>query len=91
MANQLAQNPWVLDEVGVLTALPMKLAQIELVDYTADADFAILKNNEGKVVAILNGSADLSTVRTGKIGWVHGLTLDTLSLAGSGNVLVYFE
>lgn len=89
MANTTSQNPWQLDTVGAVYSNWVKLEQVELVQYTADTDFAILKDKNGKIVAILNGAADFSTVRTGKIGWVNGLTLDTLTLAGTGSVIVY--
>lgn len=89
MANTTAQNPWQLDTTGTIYSNWVKLEQVELVQYSADTDTAILKDKNGKVIAILNGAADFSTVRTGKIGWVNGVVLDTLTLAGPGSVLLY--
>lgn len=91
MANDVTGNPWVLDTpgAGLVWTGNVKIANAELAGYAADADNAILKDAAGRVVAVLNGSVDLQTVRTGKIAWVNGgLAIPTLT---SGKVYVYLD
>ena len=93
MANDVAGNPMVLDTIGSTASLawigPAYIENVELTDYTADTDTAILKDGTGRVVASLNGAADLSTCRTGKVGWIQsGFFLSTLS---AGKLRIYIK
>jgi hypothetical protein len=89
MANQKAENPMVLDTAGAIMTGQTKITQFEFIDYAVDTDSVIVTNKNGQVVWKANGASDLSPVRSGKIGWINGLTLSALT-AGS-RLLVWLE
>jgi|SRR5215831_3342876 len=100
MANQLTVNPWVIDTpvaAGViLFAGDLHNTQVEYVGYTADTDTVEVLDRYGNLVASLNGASDLRTVRTGRIGWIHGFTVRTTKLDSTtnmptGKLICYFE
>ncbi len=98
MANYLGANPWVVDTPTPLVLYPgtMHNAQIEYVDYTDANHIAEIQDRDGRLLARLKGSADLTTVRTGKIGWVYGLKVPVQDSHGvnnllSGKIIIYFE
>lgn len=76
MANDVSANPHSLDTVGSSSSLAFPSTvfceHVEMSDYAADTDVAVIKNRAGKVVVSLNGASDLQTVRTGKIGKIEG-------------------
>lgn len=88
MANSITTNPWILDTTGATVLWPsrVKINNIEFAGYAVDTDNCLVQDKHGRTVWIGNGSSDLQTVRSGKIGWVDGLILNTLT---SGKVYVY--
>jgi len=90
MANDLSARQWLLDTAGstLLWPFEVKIIQIEFESYAADTDTCTVTDRNGKLVWQGNGSSDLQTVRSGRIGWVEGLKLTALT---SGKVLVYLE
>lgn len=92
MANVLSGNPWTLDTVS---AIPFWTGQIdvlyiEMIDYTLDTDTVQLKDGFGRVVWEGNGAADLEPVRSGHVGWVHGMAFTASSNAAT-RVRVYYR
>lgn len=95
MANDISGRQWLLDTPlafgnagSVLWKGNVKVAHFEFSKYAAQGNKAIIKDQNGKVVWSVTGSADLSEIRSSKVGWVNGLCLDTLD---SGVVIVYTE
>lgn len=88
MANVITGRQWVLDTAGVVWTDEAKILHFEFVDYLVATDTAILKDRAGRVVWSATGAADLSPIISQDIGWVSGLTVDTL---GSGKVIAYIK
>lgn len=90
MANQIGPNPWMLDTASATPVFTgyMDVVQFEFSGYALDTDSFEIKDANGKSVWKGNGEADLSPVRSGKIGWIKGLALTTLS---SGVMYVYIK
>lgn len=90
MANQLAANPWEINDAGatVLFAHHIPIDHFELVGYTAETDTVTVTDKNGKTVWLGNGWTDLSPVSSGRIGTINGLIV---SAKTSGKLLVYFE
>lgn len=90
MANDLTDNPWILDTASANVIWPHKIFvdNMEFAEYTADTDTATIKDKNGRVIVAFNGDADLSIARTGKIGPISGLILATLT---AGKVRVYIK
>ena len=93
MANDISSRQWRLDTPiaygqpnAILWYGNIKVEHFEFSKYTAQGAKAILKDVNGKIVWDPTGSSTLEEVRSGKVGWVEGLCLDTLD---SGIVLVY--
>jgi hypothetical protein len=61
----------------------------EYAGYGAQGNQIILKDKNGKIVWFATGAADLEEVRSGKVGWINGLIVDTLQ--GNGKCLVYLK
>lgn len=104
MANKFGSNPWLIDTPSALPEAPNGLvfdnriehAQMEFIMYTAATDACEIQDRNGKLVAFLQGAADLRTVRTGRIGWVEGLRVPVTMSNGlpnvaSGKILIYYE
>jgi hypothetical protein len=95
MAPQLAANPltWTNGDPVPTTFFntTCKLRHIEFDGYSAAADAITLTDIDGKGSILLQGDVDLAQVRTGNIGWMHGLKLTVASLATTGKVSVFFE
>lgn len=92
MANDIAARQWLLDTASAtpLYTSTIFVEQFEFVGFVNDTDTCVLKDQTGRIVWQGNGSADLSPVRSGKIGAVNGLILSTLDNAGAGaRVIVY--
>jgi hypothetical protein len=93
MANDLSGRQWRLDTptpFGSLNALlwngNIKVHHFEFSEYASQGSQAVLKDRNGKIVWSPTGAADLEEVRSGNVGWVNGLILDSLD---SGLVIVY--
>lgn len=56
------------------------ILQVEFCGYTLDTDTATVDRYNTKDFAILNGAADLQTVRSGVVGW----TVDGLLIPNNG-------
>ena len=96
--NDLTTNPWVLDTPSATDLHPIGpvwIEQIVFFNYTLDTDTCTLTDRNGVTVWVGNGSNDLQTVRSGKIGIVLGLKLTALSGGaqeqGKSQVLVYIK
>jgi hypothetical protein len=91
MANNVSGNPWILDTAGAALVWPAKVfvEHFEFVDYAGDTDNCELKDASGRSIWKNNGAADLQEVRSGKIGWVSGVALTTVT--GTGKVRVYIK
>lgn len=90
MANALAGNPAVIDTAGaaVLFQTNLQIIQFEFIDYALDTDQVTVQDRFGRLLWRANGAADLSPVRSGKIGYVTGLAVPTLS---AGKLFIWFE
>lgn len=92
MADDVQSNPWSLDTVGpvpVFAKQRIKIHHIEFVGYAIAADIGRLVDQNGKTIWEAQGDDDFSPVQTqGIVGWVNGMTVDTLS-GGTGRFLVY--
>ena len=92
MANDLSSNPMVFDTAAAGTVVwpyNMKIHHFEYSGYGTQGNLAILKNKNGKIVCQMTGADDLEEVRSGNIGWIEGLIVDTLQ--GNGIVLAYLS
>lgn len=101
--NVMNANPWVIDTPQGTAATPFILyqgniqhAQIEYVDYTSPGDFCEVWDRYNNLIARLVGKPDLSTVRTGRMGWSYGMQVPTQDQYGkqnlrSGKILFYYE
>lgn len=91
MANKMTDNPWTLDTASagvVINKNYIKVRHFEFVDYAADGDTAVLKNQLGDVVWKANGASDFRPVVSTNIGWINGLIFDSVT---AGIVRVYIE
>ena len=95
MANDLSSRQWRLDTPlafgaagAVLFQSGILVEHFEFSGYAAQGNQAIIKNRNGKIVWQATGASDLEEVRSGKVGWVDGLCLDTLD---SGLVIAYIR
>jgi hypothetical protein len=69
--------------------LPADIGQVEFTGYNAGTDYCVIEDLDGKVIWRGDGAADLETVRSGKIGWVHrGVQVTTLT---AGSVIIYIR
>lgn len=106
MANQVTVNPWVIDTtvpnintpgyLGPIHDAEMHNCQVEYIEYTDASHFVEVQDRYGNVVARLKGALDLKTVRTGRVGWIHGFTVPQFDQQGnpnmqSGKLVCYFE
>lgn len=96
MANDLSGRQWHLDTpiaFGTAGALlwpaNAKIAHFEFAGYGAQGNLVILKDRNGKIIWQASGAADLSEVKSQKVGWINGLVADTIQ--GNGIVTVYVE
>lgn len=94
MANDVSGRQWRLDTpvaFGGLNSLiwngNAKIEHFEFTGYAAQGNQAIVKDRNGKIVWQASGAADLEEVRSGKVGWVNGIVLDTCT--GGGIVVAY--
>jgi hypothetical protein len=91
VANDVTSNPWTLDTVGAVAPFALsriKIHHFEFVGYAVATDIARLLNRNGDIVWEAQGRTDFSVVKSDRVGWVSGLSVDTLS-DGQGKVLVY--
>ena len=100
MANQLAALPWVLDtpDAAALYSSKVKIDHIDFVGYSDPSHVAELQDENGHLVALLQGNSDLSVVTSYEcVGWVSGILLPlTLTSGGganlqSGKLIVYIK
>lgn len=94
MAVDVSGNPWTVNAVDA-SATPIWKGEvfidnIEFMLYAFDTDVCVITDLAGRVVWNGNGAADLETVRSGKIGWVHG-GLIVSSITTSGTVRIYIK
>jgi hypothetical protein len=92
VANQLAQNPMVIDTPSPTPIVKgaYKLKHIEFVGFAASTDTCIVEKANGTVITEMVGASagGDGVVRTGNIGWVDGIIVPTLT---SGLCLIFFE
>ena len=90
MANDLTQNPFILDTPGtaILYRPDICSCHFEWARYASQADNVAIQNRFGKVIWEATGRADLSLVESFTIEWVHGIALTILT---AGRVRVFFE
>jgi hypothetical protein len=96
MANDLSSRQWRLDTPTPFTSGPAAILwvgsvfikNIEFTGYTAQTAQCVVKDRTGRIVWSGTGSTTLAPIRTGEVGWVNGLVLDTLS---SGLCVVFIK
>jgi len=95
MPNDVGSRQWRLDTpiaFGQPGALLWQgnacIEHFEFSGYTSQGQLAIIKDSTGRIVWQASGAADLEEVRSGKIGWVNGVVLDTLQ---DGLVIAYIR
>jgi predicted transcriptional regulator len=91
MANVVTGRQWTLDTPNPAVEVydhEVKVKFIEFANYINAGDAVIVKDRIGRVVWTGVGATDFSEVRSGDIGWVDGLVLDTLT---SGVCRVYIQ
>ena len=88
MANVLTGRQWKIDTASATALLSseIKVEQIEFSSYSVDTDTVSIQDKNGRIIWEGNGASDLQTVRSGKIGWVDGLKVPTLT---AGKIIVY--
>jgi hypothetical protein len=87
MANDIASRQWRLDTPVPYSAGPSSIIwntnifvrNIEFTGYTTQASQCVVKDSNGRIVWQGTGSTTLAPVRTGELGWIKGLVLDTLT------------
>jgi hypothetical protein len=100
--NQVASNPWIIVETNDNPIFQgnMPHVQIEYVDYVNSAHVAEIQDRYGRTIAYLKGDTDMKTVRTGRMGWMYGVTVPTFTTdafgnpiqnMASGRLIIYFE
>jgi len=101
-ANQVASNPWIIVQTNDTPIFQgnMPHAQIEFVDYTNSAHVLEVQDRLGRTIAYLKGDTDMKTVRTGRMGWIYGVIVPTMTTdpfgnaipnMASGRAIIYFE
>lgn len=92
--SQLASNPW---RVTGADALPLtitkgmvKIRHLEGSNWNAAGDTIVVNDALGNTIAILVGPSDKQEVRTGNIGYVTGVTIQSIT-AASDTLTIYFE
>ena len=80
MANDISANPWKIDTAaaGVIYAGPIKIENIIWANEAAAATLLITDAN-GKTIVSATATSGLLQQAFGKIGWVRGLIVSTLS------------
>jgi hypothetical protein len=80
MANDISANPWKIDTpgAGAIYAFPIKIDNIVWANEAAAATLLITDVN-GKTIVSATASTNSSDNHFGKIGWVRGLIVPTLS------------
>lgn len=79
--NDISSNPWVLAEVGAVTAQNVKVASFTLCEPMSPAHVADLEDGHGRPILQLN--EEQRNIRFD--GWCHGLTVKRLD---SGYIVV---
>lgn len=94
MANDISSRQWRLDTpvaFGVAGAViwsgNIKVEHFEFSGYAAQGNKVIIKDSNGKIVWSASSAADLTEIRSAKVGWVNGLVLDTCQ---GGGIVVAF-
>lgn len=91
MANNITGRVWTLDTVGAASDFETKIEHIEFEGYTTATDVATVTDRTGRVLWTGRGSTAFDTVKSGKIGWVEGVTLSALTGGSTGTIKVYIE
>lgn len=100
--NQLASNPWIITSTSDTPMFQgnMPHVQIEYVDYDNSAHVAEVQDRNGRTIAYLKGDTDFKTVRTGRMGWMYGVMVPSMTTDSQGNpvtnlasgrLIIYFE
>ena len=90
----VSSNPWTIDAVDVATTPAtvwrgkVFVTNIELVQYVAPTDTALINQYNGKFFAFLQGASDLETVRTGNLRHADGIVIPTLGIT-NGRICIY--
>lgn len=90
MGNSVGTRPIVLDTASPTPVRKgwVHILSIDYDEYGADADNAVLNNQDGITVWAPNGKADLSPVHVTSLGWVKGLQLDSIT---AGVLRIYIK
>jgi hypothetical protein len=89
-------NPWTIDAADVVASDvevwhdEAYIYQVEFQDYNADTDTCIVNQLNGKIFWFGNGAADLETVRSGNVGWAHGIKVPMGGIT-NGSVRIYHK
>ncbi len=91
MAVDVSTNVWKASVTDgpfpiTLSSHRVRLAHIEFTDYADDADSFSITDVAGHVIWEGNGAVDLQPVRSGKVGWAHGIIVASLT---NGTLLFY--
>ncbi len=90
MANSMTTNPWVVDTAGasILFTPDVEVRHFEYTGYAAQGSNVTVQDRFGKNIWVGLGAADQEEVRSGPIGWVHGISVPTLQ--NGGILRIYF-
>ena len=90
-------NPLIVDAADVVAGPvtvwkgAVHVLQVEFQKYTSDADICVLNRLNGKPFWNGNGASDLSTVRSGNVGWtVDGLVVPQGGVT-NGSMRIYIK
>lgn len=90
----ISSNPWVITAADVaavgVVVWPYKclITNVELQQYVAATDFAIVQQANGKDFAALQGADDLELVRTGDVRHADGISIPVGGIS-NGVVRIY--
>jgi hypothetical protein len=92
VAADITGNPWTVLAADA-SAVPIwkgvvHIENIEFEGYNLDADSCIIKDQAGRIIWQTSGAADLSTVRSGRVGNVIGVAVTNIS---NGAVRIYIK
>lgn len=88
MANDITGRQWTLDTAVAVYDHGVDVQFFEFANYIGAGDAVVVKDRNGRIVWTAVGATDFSEVKSGHVGWVDGITLDTLN---SGVCRVYIK
>jgi hypothetical protein len=82
LANDISANPWKIDtaSASVIYKGPVKIDNVVWSDYTTTGDTLVITNAAGKqIIKAVIGTEIANQWTFGKIGWVEGLIVSSLT------------